>query len=579
MTVSIHGIGVSRGIAIGQAYIRGRNQFDIVKKSLAEDQIEQEIDRYRRAIAMAVAQLEQLRDRTDHSLESNVRSIINTHVLMLNDTAFVQDVLALIQAQQCNAEWALLQQRDALVKIFEHMEDDYLRSRKDDIYHISSQVLRNLVFAAGDDTPLQNSLANTIVIAHELSPAEIVVLHDQHAAGIISTSGGPLSHTSIMARSLGIPAVVGGRQCFELIRQGETTILDGESGCILFDADKTTIEHYDTLGRRHKERLAGLQKLKGRPAVTRDQHRITLQANIEQLEDIEAALELGIDGVGLYRTELLYLQSDELPSEELQLDNYTTALRLLKGKPLTIRTLDLGMDKQHATSLGQEAPANPALSLRGIRLCLQDLELFTPHLRAILRASHYGPVKIMLPMISTLHEILQFKNFLATLKSELDAQQIRFDQNIEIGGMIEVPAAALCARQYITHLDFLSVGTNDLIQYTLAIDRTDDTINYLYDPLHPAILRLVHEVIQAGRKHRKPVTMCGEMAGDPRLTRLLLSMGLRNFSMQAHSILEVKDVIANSDFDALQAKSEALTSLDTTARIVDHVEMLNRQSN
>ncbi len=576
MTVSIHGIGVSRGIAIGRAYIRGRNRFDIVKKALARDQVDKEIARYRRAVARAVAQLEQLRDRADHSLESNLRSIINTHVLMLNDAAFVQDVLALIEAQQCNAEWALVQQRDTLVSIFERMEDDYLRSRKDDIYHISSQVLRNLVFA--DDRPRpRTDLANTIVIAHELSPAEIVMLHDQQVAGIISTSGGPLSHTSIMARSLGIPAVVGGRQCFELIRQGETTILDGESGCILFDADETTVDYYNRLSHQYRERLSGLHRLKGRPAMTRDRRRITLQANIEQLEDIDEALEAGIDGIGLYRTELLYLQTDELPSEELQLENYVAALRMLDGKPLTIRTLDLGMDKQHAARLGHDTAANPALSLRGIRLCLQDLELFTPHLRAILRASHYGPVKIMLPMISTLHEILQFKNFLGTVKSELRAQALPFDEQIEVGGMIEVPAAALCARHYITHLDFLSVGTNDLIQYTLAIDRTDDSINYLYDPLHPAILQLIREIIKVGCEQQKPVTMCGEMAGDPRLTRLLLSMGLRNFSMQIPSILEVKDIIADSDFDELQTRSRLLAGLYTTAQIVDYVEMLNRR--
>ena len=415
-------------------------------------------------------------------------------------------------------------------------------------------------------------LQGRIILAQDLTPADTILLRHQGVAAFVTEFGGPMSHTAILARSLGIPAVVGVHRATHSLSSGDQLIVDGERGLVLADADEATLQHYRRLiddSRRHAD---ALRKLIGRKTVTIDGETIKLMANIELPEDIDSTRSLGADGVGLYRTEYLYMNRSTPPGEEDHYQAYRQVLLGLGGIPVTIRTLDLGADKQIDGSCVSSPPAcNPALGLRAIRLCLREPELFMPQLRAILRVATEGPVQIMIPMLSNLQELRRLKGLIEEAKSSLQRDGLRHDRNVQIGGMIEVPAAALAADAFARELDFLSIGTNDLIQYTLAVDRMDDEVNYLYDPLHPSVLRLIQMVIDAGRRQQTPISMCGEMAGDPRFIPLLVGMGLRTFSMQPGALLEVKRVLLRVDASHLLQQVSALMpdidKPDTTARL------------
>jgi len=554
MTIALHGVGVSRGIAIGKVHVVKRDQLDIREYSIKKPRLDDEIKRFENALANARQQLRAIREHIPDSTSVNIEAFIDTHLLMLDDVALTEEPMRLIKELSCNAEWALKLQRDALVTVFDEMDDAYLRTRKDDVDFVVNRIQRVLL----NQTPLQHEkpdqrLTGYIVMANDLTPADTVLMQHHGIAAFATEFGGPTSHTAILARSLGIPAIVGLQNALRYVKDNEEIILDGSRGIILVDPDRHELLHYKRLQKEEKRYLNKLGKLKNKPAITLDEVPVALQANIELPKDFETVVEVGANGVGLYRTEFLYMNRETPPDEEEHYATYKEVIDVLKGLPLTIRTLDLGADKQ-VDGGRQSGPVitNPALGLRAIRLCLKEPALFHPQLRAIIRASVHGPVRIMIPMLSNVHEIQQVLQMINDIKAELDELNIPYDHDLQTGGMIEVPAAAVCADIFAAQLDFLSLGTNDLIQYTMAIDRVNDEVNYLYDPLNPAVLRLIHTTIKAGKKEKIPVAMCGEMAGETKYTRLLLGLGLREFSVHPTTLLEVKQIIIDSNISELE---------------------------
>ena len=555
MALAIHGIGVSRGSAIGRVHLLYRDQLEVSEYAVPRRYIDDEVRRFEAAVMEARSQLSRVRERIPESASADITAFIDTHLLMLQDSSLTAAPVALIRERQCNAEWALKTQRERLVKIFDEMDDPYLRSRREDVVHVINRILRVLIKGADSGAePKDVRLEGRVVVADDLTPADTVLMQHQGIVAFVTEFGGPLSHTAILARNLGIPAVIGARGARRYLRDEETVVVDGEQGLVLTAEDALIAEHYLRKQRDQRRERARLAVLRTAPAVTRDGVSISLQANIELPEDVQQALQAGAEGVGLYRTEFLFMNRETPPPEEEQYSEYRRVVKDLKGRPVTIRTLDLGADKQVDGGRGQGPLAtNPALGLRAIRLCLKDPELFRPQLRALLRAAAEGPVRLMVPMLSSLHEMRQVLSIVEDVKHQLTEEGLPYDARLPIGGMIEVPAAAIAAELFAKHLRFLSIGTNDLIQYALAIDRVDDEVNYLYDPLHPAVLRLIHGTIEAGRRCRIPVSMCGEMAGDPRYARLLLGLGLAEFSMHPSALLEVKKIVRASDTAELRA--------------------------
>ncbi|MDE2090150.1 MAG: phosphoenolpyruvate--protein phosphotransferase, partial [Gammaproteobacteria bacterium] len=565
----LSGIGVSHGIAIGKAHVLQRDQMEIPESSIPAQRVEDEVRRFMAALETAKRQLKDIRKRIPSTTRADITSFIDTHLLMLEDSALARAPVQIIREQLCNAEWALKLQRDTLVRVFEEMEDPYLRTRKDDVDHVVNRIQRILLNHDGPASEAGGArMRGYIVVADELAPADIVLMHHQGFAALVTEHGGPMSHTAILARSLHIPAIAGIHQARRYLKNDELLIIDGRQGTVLADPDARSLRHYRARRREEQRYYASLVKLKRQPAITRDGRPISLQANIELPDDIRAVKQVGASGIGLYRTEFLFMNRSDAPNEEEQLDAYQRVVKALKDAPVTIRTLDLGADKQVDGGRGEGSPTtNPALGLRAIRLCLREPALFRPQLRAILRASAHGPVRVMIPMLSSMPELFQVLALIHDVKRELRAQKLKFDENIPIGGMIEVPAAAVVADAFAAHLDFLSIGTNDLIQYTLAIDRINDQVNYLYDPLHPAVLQLIRTTIDAGRKADIPVAMCGEMAGDSRYTRLLLGLGLGEFSMHPSSLLEIKRIVNASDATRLARLCRTLLKAHHPERI------------
>jgi len=574
MTIALHGVGVSRGIAIGNVHLIESDQLDIHEYTIQNSLIDKEIQRFEEALTSARQQLRAIKEHIPKTTDVDIAAFIDTHLLMTEDTALTLEPMRLIRELTCNAEWALKLQRDALVTVFEEMDDPYLRTRKDDVDYVVNRIQRILL----KRTPLRhevadNRLSGYIILANDLTPADTVLMQHHGIAAFATEYGGPTSHTAILARSLGIPAIVGLQHALRYIKEEDLMIIDGSSGVVLVDPDKQSLSHYHKLQKQEKQQYSALRKLKSTPVVTLDNIPIELQANIELPRDFNTVLEVGASAVGLYRTEFLYMNRETPPDEEEHYQAYIKVIDILKGLPLTIRTLDLGADKQ-VDGGRQSGPvaSNPALGLRAIRLCLKEPDLFKPQLRAILRASAHGPVRIMIPMLSNTQEMHQVLQLINEIKKELDNQNIPYDHDLHIGGMIEVPAAAVCADIFAKHLDFLSIGTNDLIQYTMAIDRVNDEVNYLYDPLHPAVLRLIYTTLQAGEKENIPVAMCGEMAGEIRHTSLLLGLGLRVFSVHPATLLEVKQIINKSKLATLKKLAQKALKASNGAEVAKIME-------
>lgn len=576
--LALHGTGVSSGIAIGKAFVLRQERPEVPEYVLPRNLIDEEVQRFVGAIEATRHQLQTVRDRIPASAPPETSSFIDTHLMILDDAMVSRAPIDTIRRDQCNAEWALSRHALSLVAMFEQIDDPYIRSRKTDVNQVMDRILSNLL--GQEDMQQQTLSAGQIIVASDLTPADTVVLKHNRIRAFITDFGGPISHTAILARSLGIPAIVAVHGATRLINDNEEIVVDGKRGVILAGTDRTVTSDF----RRRQRHILDLRKdlatLRVSRSRTRDGRRIQLLANIELPADVKASEKAAASGIGLYRTEFLFMNRNDPPDEEEQFRAYSKVVKALASKPVTIRTLDLGADKQvdgggtHTATVS----ANPALGLRAVRLCLHSTELFKPQLRAIYRASAYGKIKLMIPMLSSLDELFRVLDLVREVKSELKREGKPFSARIPIGGMIEVPAAAVAADLFAPHLDFLSIGTNDLIQYTLAIDRVDDAVNYLYDPLHPAILRLVAMTIAAGEAAGIPVSMCGEMAGDVRYTRLLVGMGLRELSMHPATLLDVKKIVRGSDYEELKRLARKVLRTRDTREIHAIVDDYNERS-
>ena len=577
MSLMFSGIGVSRGIAIGEAHILRRDRLDVSARHVPKEEIAGEVRRLKRGLKDAREHLATARDNIPKDAPSDVSSFIETHILMLDDDVLSKRPIEIIRTEEVNAEAALERQREELARVFGSMEDSYLATRIDDVNHVIDSVLHALSDEAGPD-PVAMQWKGRVVVADDLTPADTVAMKNQGVAAFVTETGGQLSHTAILARSLGIPAIVGVHEIRRYVRGGETLTLDGASGLVVAEPTEDLLADFRARRKALRQQQRELGALIDTESVTRDGVAFTLSANIEIEDDLKALRRVNAAGVGLYRTEFLYMNRDTVPEEQEHFRVYTKVLRALKGAPLTIRTADLGADKSVGTAaIAAAAPLahNPAMGLRGIRLCLSDTSLFLPQLRAILRASARGPVRILLPMLTSLAEVRQCLALIDQTKASLVEEGIEHDEHVPVGAMIEVPAAAVAAERFARELDFLSIGTNDLIQYALAIDRVDDEVNYLYDPLHPAVLELIRHVIEAGREAGIPVSLCGEMAGDPRYVRVLLGLGLTDFSMPPNHLLEVKRSLLDSRRSTLRKQVQTLLEAGTTEEQQTLLERIN----
>jgi len=570
----LHGVAVSAGITIGHAHLVSSARLEAAHYEIAESAVPAEIFRFDAAIARARQELSAIESQIADDAPAEFGAFINLHRMILADSSLSQAPRELIRERRTNAEWALVEQMEKLVAQFEEIEDPYLRERRQDIEQVVERVLKALAGGSAAPEPLPSAEGDLIVVAHDLSPADMILFKRHKFGGFVTDVGGVTSHTAIVARSLNIPALVGLHHARQMIRENDVLIVDGIQGVLVVDPDPVVLGEYRLRQSQYSLERQKLKRLKSTPSATLDGTPVELFANIELPEDLGDVRESGAQGVGLFRTEFLFMNRKALPSEDEQFEAYREVAQAMDGRPVVIRTLDLGADKAIADGSPVEMP-NPALGLRAIRYCLAEPQLFLAQLRAILRASKFGRVKILLPMLAHAHEIEQALNMLKQAKQQLDDKRVAYDSVIEVGGMIEVPAAALALPMFMRRLDFLSIGTNDLIQYTLAIDRTDDAVAHLYDPLHPAVLNLIAHTIQAANRGGTPIAVCGEMAGDPALTRLLLGFGLRNFSMHAQQLLAIKERVLRTNLAEAQPLAQRVLRQSDPAKTRELIAKLN----
>ncbi len=552
--IALRGKPVARGYAIGRAVVLGAAALEVAHYRIAAEDIPAERERLTDALRRAQDELLEMADTLPEDAPRELGAMLNVHRLLLGDPLLAEPALDLISERQYNAEWALTAQGQMLGEQFEAMEDEYLRERGADVRQAIERVLLVLsgTSATLPDTSQVDGGEPMVVVAHDISPADMLRLRGARFAAFVTDLGGPTSHTAIVARSMGVPAVVAMGNVRELVRDGDVLIVDGATGNVLVNPSPRILDEYRALQGVYADERAELALLRDVPSITLDGIDIVLHANIELPEEAELAMAAGADGIGLFRSEFLFMGRATLPTEEEQYEAYASVVKVMAGRPVTIRTLDIGSDK---TLDGEATVAtNPALGQRAIRYCLARPEMFATQLRAILRASAHGPVRLLVPMIAHMHEVQATFAAIASARAELDARGQAYAAHMEVGAMVEVPAIAIAIEPFAQALDFLSIGTNDLIQYALAIDRGDHDVASLYDPLHPAVLRLVANTINAGERAGKPVAVCGEMAGDARYTRLLLGLGLTEFSMHPQQLLDVKREVRRAHSNALRVK-------------------------
>ena len=570
----MHGIPVSGGIAIGHAHLVSHAKLEVAHYVVPLQQVAEEVTRFAAALETVRADLEELRSQIPPSAPREFESFLNLHLMILDDATLSKAPRQIIETEHCNAEWALKVQMDALLGQFDQIEDTYLSERKADVIQVVERLLKALLGHPGYvPPPAMDGGERLILVARDLSPADVIQFRQHQFASFITDLGGATSHTAIVARSLNIPSIVALHHARQLIRENELLIVDGTQGMVVVDPDPQALAEYQLRQHQWELERRKLKRLRDTRATTLDQIDIELQANIELPDDVEQVREYGATGIGLFRTEFLFLNRDGLPDEDEQFESYRRVVREMDGLPVTVRTYDLGADK-HING-NESTGANPALGLRAIRLSLTEPQMFLAQLRAMLRASHYGKLKILIPMLMSVSELNQTLNYIAQAKQSLDDRHIAYDRGVETGGMIEIPAAALALSTFVRKLDFLSIGTNDLIQYTLALDRTDDTVSHLYDPLHPAVLHLVSHVIRSANKAGKPIALCGEMAGDVQLTRLLLGFGLRQFSMHPSRLLEVKQQVLQSSLREAAPQAAKMLRTDDPDKLRAMLARLN----
>ena len=580
MTFSIHGLPVARGIAIGRAVLVASSRVEVTHYFIQPDEIKAEIERLRVARDAVVDELQRMQAEMPKDMPPELGAMLDVHLMLLQDETLAYEIRRWIKERLYSAEWALISQLEVVVRQFDEMDDPYLRERKADLEQVVDRVLRHLKGAATpiaappprpprqQDLGLDDTLdVPLVLVAHDLSPADMLQFKKSVFAGFVTDVGGKTSHTAIVARSMDIPAVVGARSASQLVRQDDWVIIDGDAGVMIVEPSPIMLAEYGFKQRQGELERGRLARLKNTPAVTLDGQKIELLANIEQPSDTAVALGVGAVGVGLFRTEFLFMgREGKLPDEEEQYAAYRAAVEGMHGMPVTIRTIDIGADKP-LDDRRPDTHLNPALGLRAIRWSLAEPAMFLTQLRAILRAAAHGQVHLLIPMLAHASEIRQTLELIDRARAQLDARGAVHGR-VLLGAMIEIPAAALSLRLFLRHFDFLSIGTNDLIQYTLAIDRADESVAHLYDQLHPAVLRLVADTIAAGARAGKAVSVCGEMAGDTSVTRLLLGLGLRSFSMHPSQVLAVKQEILRADTGKLQAWAQAVLDSDEPAELL-----------
>jgi len=577
MTLHLQGQAVSRGVAIGRAVLVASSRMDVAHFFVEPDQVDKELKRLkeaRKAVCQEIEHMQQsLVPSANKDAHHELNALLDVHLMLLQDEQLQDGVKQWVQERLYNAEWALTAHLEQVAKQFDEMEDPYLRERKADLEQVVERMLR---YMRGQASPMEGRASKAkahdkdnpdvpmVLVAHDLSPADMMHFKQSVFTGFVTDVGGKTSHTAIVARSLDIPAVVGVRNASQLVQQDDCVIIDGDAGHVIVNPTPDVLIEYQRkqkLGELERERL---WRIKNTPAVTLDGERIELLANIEVPEDTVPALSVSAVGVGLFRTEFLFMgRNGRLPDEEEQYQAYRLAIEGMHGLPVTIRTVDVGADKPLDRNV-RDDHLNPALGMRAVRWSLSEPDMFLVQLRAILRAAAHGKVNILVPMIAHMREIQQVKHLLQVAKDQLDTQACVHGA-VRLGAMIEVPAAALMVRTILKHFDFVSIGTNDLIQYTLAVDRVDESVAHLYDPMHPAVLQLVAQVIAEARAQGKGVSVCGEMAGDPQMTRLLLGLGLRSFSMHPSQMLMVKQQILQSDTRQLRAWAQRVVQSDDPA--------------
>lgn len=553
-TLCLYGQGVVRGYAIGRAVVMSAASLEVAHYRIADADIESEQRRFTQAVDETVRDLGQMAEDLPADAPRELGVLLSVHAMLLQDPMLTQSVRQMIAERQYNAEWALATQGQILVEQFSLMEDAYLRERGGDVRQVIERVLR-VLSGSGHWLPNLDAVnvdGSLIVVARDISPADMMRLRGGRFGAFLTDLGGATSHTAIVARSMNVPAVVGMGLVRALVRDGDRLIVDGLNGLVLVNPSDAVLQEYQERQAAFLRERDELKALRFAPAVTLDGIHIRMEANIELPEEAADALAAGAEGIGLFRSEFLFMGRPDLPSEEEQYEAYASVVRTMAGRPVTIRTLDIGADK---TLDGEATVAtNPALGLRAIRYCLAHPEMFNTQLRALLRAAAHGPIRVLFPMVSHMHEIHAARRALARAVEELCAEGLPHDAAVQVGAMVEIPAIAIAIEPFAEALDFLSIGTNDLIQYVLAIDRGDTDVASLYDPMHPAVLRLIAHTINAGERVGKPVSICGEMAGDVRVTRMLLGLGLTGFSMHPQQLLDVKKEIRKAHSNALRVK-------------------------
>lgn len=573
MSFSMHGIAVSGGIAIGYAHLVSHTSLEVAHYSVPPAFVDREIARFDAAIVTVRGELFELLRTAPASAPSEFTAFVDLHSMILEDPMLTVSVRDLIQIQNCNAEWALKLQMDVVIEQFDNIDDAYLRERKVDVRQVVERVLKALMGQPSQLPVPPAREASSILVAHDLSPADMILFKQHDFAGFITDLGGATSHTAILARSIAIPSVVALHMARELIQENDLLILDGTQGVVIVDPDRAVLSEYKLRQQQWDLERQKLKRLRTTKTTTMDGTTVDLYANIELPSDVEEVRESGATGVGLFRSEFLFLNRTELPSEDEQFEAYRTVAEKMRNKPVTIRTLDLGADKN---LVGHHPIApNPALGLRAIRYCLAEPQMFMTQLRAILRASKYGRVCLLLPMISTLSEVNQSLAMLELAKQQLRDEGVPFWEKIPVGAMVETPAAALGLQTFAHKMSFLSIGSNDLIQYTLAIDRADDAVAHLYNPLHPAVLMLIAHTVRIADKVGIPVGVCGEIAGEAQLTRVLLGLGIRSLSMHPARLLPVKQQVLKTNLPNCISSVQRMLRTDDPDKIIGMVYKLN----
>ena len=575
--IILHGLRVSKGVVLGKCKLYTHGQADYQKRSIKKNKIDSEIKKFEDSIKSTLTELKNIKRKIKPNARKNIGIFLDTHIMLINDKTFIGKIKKNIKNKLRCADWAIFEEYLEIKSSFDEMQDAYIKQRIEDIYHVVKMLVKNIRHSKSKKISLA-SLNGYIVVTDDLSPADVLIAHQSKCSALISEFGGRSSHSSILSRGLEIPSLVGVKNALSVIKDDDEVIIDGNKGVIIINPDIESQKHYQRIQRDDKERDRLLSNIMLKESLSIDNKRIELMANLELPEEIKILSNKKFDGIGLFRTEYLFTDRADFPSESEQVSGYKKIVQKINDKPVIFRTLDIGSDKEIPENIQSGTIArNPALGLRGIRFSLNNQKIFLNQVKAILRAGYYGNVKIMLPMITNLSEIINAKNLIGLAKEQLLKKKVKFSENVEVGIMVEVPSSAVLSSKFADHVDFFSIGTNDLVQYTLAIDRVDEEVNYLYDPYNTAVLSLIKNVIDSGFKRKINVSLCGEMAGDHQFTRLLLGMGLRSFSMHPSAIPEVKKVIVETNIEKAEKISKKILNCVDTKEKHELIKKLNQK--